>query len=160
MNSAGQSEEVSRALGLLQAGKIENMTIDVAHRLMSFEVSALWSGSVEHHSVTFEGMASFYVVFGAKDERFVPHGADRFPGDTLVGECDDAAYYPEGFGEVLIRARSGSWESNWVGDFTTRPNFLVTINDFIVLVEARLVRIDDMTFEVGYVHDAPTSEET
>ncbi len=81
--------------------------------------------------------------------------ADRFPGDTAVGDCDGASYFPEEVDGVRFRAVPGTFVSTWAADFDTHPNFLISLGDYLLWLEARLVRVNDETFEVGYVSDLP-----
>lgn len=153
MDNGELSEPVNRALARLSAGNIENLAIDVAHNRITVVVSSLWSTGLERHTVVFEGVASLYVVLGAQERRFTPLRQDRFPGDTLIGEVDDAFHFSESIGHVRFDATPGTVVSRWAGEFTTRPNFLLTSGDAIFLFEARQVYFDDMVFDVGYVHD-------
>ncbi|HEU4781960.1 MAG TPA: hypothetical protein VFS83_01340 [Ktedonobacterales bacterium] len=155
MSNAEQGEQVNRALGELVSALIENLVIDVQHKRVTFDAHSHWSDGEHRYSVAFEGVASFYVVLGAKEGRFAPPRADRFPGDTAVAECDDASYLPEKVDGVRFRAVPGTFVSTWAADFDTHPNFLISLGDQILLLEARLVRINDETFEVGYVSDLP-----
>ncbi len=73
----------------------------------------------------------------------------------FFGECDDATYFPETVDGVRFRAVPGTCVSSWAADFDTHPNFLIALGAKILLLEARLVRINDETFDVGYVSDLP-----
>ena len=42
--------------------------------------------------------------------------------------------------------------------YNTRPNFVVEMGDQQMLIEARLVRIDDKTFEVGFIENESPDE--
>ena len=154
MDSAKLSEEVNGALGILESAHIDDLTIDMAHKKITIEATTHW-GRPQHHTVTFEGVASFYAVSDAKEGRFDPAREDRFPGDTLIGDCDATNYFPEDVDGVRFRAVPGAWASNWAADFDTHPNFLISIGGYILLVEASQVRVNDAAFEVGYVRDTP-----
>ena len=158
MGSAELSEQVNSALAVLESANIDELMIDVAHKKINVEATSHW-GKLRHHTVIFEGVASFYSVLGAKEGRFDPPVADRFPGDTLVGDCDGASYFPEDVDGVRFRAVPGTVVSRWAADFDTHPNFLITIGDYILLIEARQVRVDDAALEVGYVRDTPPEKQ-
>ena len=110
---------------------------------------------MRNNTVIFEGVASFYAVSGAKEGRFGPARADRFPGETLMGVCDATSFFPEDIDGVRFRAVPGTWVSNWAADFDMHPNFLISIGSYILLIQASRVRVDDNVFEVGYVSDNP-----
>ncbi len=155
MDSAELSEQVNSALGVLESTNIDDLTIDLAHKKITIQASSLWGSGMRYNTVIFEGVASFYAVSGAKEGRFDPAREDRFPGDTLIGDCDATNYFPEDVDGVRFRAVPGAWASNWAADFDTHPNFLISIGGYILLVEASQVRVDDAAFEVGYVRDTP-----
>jgi hypothetical protein len=155
MDGMTEHEQVNRALGQLESALVENLVIDVQHKRITFDAHSRWSDEEHRYSVVFEGVASFYVVLGAKERRFDPPLADRFPGDTAVLDCDGASYLPEEVNGVRFRAVPGTFVSTWAADFDTHPNFLISLGDYILLLEARLVRVNDETFEVGYVPDLP-----
>ncbi len=155
MSDMAEHEQVARALGEIVSAYVENLVIDVPHKRVTLEAHSLWGDGEHRYVVSFEGVTSFYVVLGAKEARFRPPRPDRFPGDTFIGECDDVTYDSEGVGHVRIHARPDTFVSTWAKDFTTQPNFLIALGDQILLLEARLVRINDETFEVGYVSDLP-----
>ncbi len=156
MDSAELSEQVNSALGELESADIDDVIIDMAHKKITIQASSLWSSGVRYDTVIFEGVASFYAVSGAKEARFNPARADRFPGDTLISDCDAASFFPQDVDGVRFRAVPGTWVSNWAADFDTHPNFLISIGGYILLIEASRVRVDDNVFGVGYVRDNPS----
>jgi hypothetical protein len=158
MSSPAEGNPVSLALGILESARISNLNIDVQHHTLSLQSYALWGGQEERHTIVFEGVASFYIVQGAKEARFDTPRADRFPGDTLIGTCDWEEYYPKGIGQIQVHVKADAWASQWIDNIRTRPNFMISLGAKTILLEARLVRIDDTTIEVGYIQDAAPDE--
>ena len=72
MDGMAEHEQVNRALGQLESALVENLVIDVQHKRITFDAHSRWSDGEHRYSVAFEGVASFYVVLGAKEARFDP----------------------------------------------------------------------------------------
>ncbi len=159
MNEAIDSEEVNNTLGILEPAMIETLTFDVLRQTITFQVHQTWNPRHEEwHTAVFEGVASFYAVLGSEQGRFTDVFSRTPKGDTIIGEWTSAGYYPEGVGEVCIHAKPSSWEEGWVGRYSTRPNFAIEIGSAMLLIEARVVRVDDQTFEVGFIQESSSEE--
>jgi hypothetical protein len=158
MSEAIDGDEVNGVLGVLEAGTIETLTIDVLLQTITFQICAIWGQRKEQHTAVFEGVASFYAVMYPGELKFKEVFNRRPTEFATVGEWTSAGYYPEGVGEVRIHAKPGSWEEGWVGRYSTRPNFAIEIGRAMLLVEARVVRVDDQTFEVGFIQESSSEE--
>jgi hypothetical protein len=160
VSEAIESEQVNDALALPDAGMIETLTFDVLRQTITFQVHQTWNPHHEEwHMAVFEGVASFYVVRWPGEWKF-KEVFNRPPTEfTTVGEWTSAGYHPEGVGQVRIHAKPGSWEEGWVGRYSTRPNFSIEIGRGMLLIEARVVRVDDQIFEVGFIHDSSLEDD-
>jgi hypothetical protein len=153
-------DDLETALANLEAGTIEALVIDVLRQTITFHVQTLWGEEPEQHVAVFEDIASFYMILGSDKKRFEWLRTGLVADRQVIGEWTSAGYYTESVGTVRIHAKPGSWESGWVARYNTHPNFAVEMRDTIMLIEARLVRIDGRSFEVGFIeNDSPDSSD-
>lgn len=146
-----EDDNLETALANLEAGTIEALVIDVLRQTITFQIHQLWFGEHEQHVAVFEDVASFYMILGSDATRFEWLRKRPVTEKEVIGEWTSAGYYPDGVGTVRIHSKPGSWESGWVIRYNTRPNFAVEIGGAVMLIEARLVRIDGKPFEVGFI---------
>jgi hypothetical protein len=157
-DDSNDDDDLETTFANLEAGTIEALEINVLRQTIAFHVQTRWGAEPETHVVIFEDVASFYVILGPDVKRFEWLRTGLVKVRQVIGEWTSAGYYPESVGTVQIHAKPGSWESGWAVRYNTHPNFAVEMRDAMMLIEARLVRIDDRPFEVGLIeNDSPDS---
>ena len=149
-------DDLVTELANLESGTINAVDIDVLHQTITFHVQTRWGPEPEPHVAIFEDVASFYMILGSDAKRYEWLRKRPVTEKKGIGEWTSAGYYPESVGTVKIHAKPGSWESGWVIRYSTHPNFVVEMGDQQMLIEARSVRIDGRSFEVGFIEsDSP-----
>jgi hypothetical protein len=155
-NDGEDDDDLVTELANLESGTIKALDINVLRQTITFHVQTQWGPEPEPHVAVFEDVASFYMVLGSDAKRYEWLRTGLLTDRQVIGEWTSAGYYSESVGTVRIHTKPGSWESGWVIRYNTHPNFVVELRDAVMLIEARLVRIDDKPFEVALIeNDSP-----
>lgn len=139
---------LNQALAVADGGWIVELNVDLARHSLSIKVYV--SGPNQYHLFIFSDVVSFYFTRGYGDYRYEETGHELDIGLWGISEWTSAGYYPKGVGTVAITAEPGSYESQWVGRYSTNPNFAIEQLVGMLLIEAGQVQVDDQVFEVGF----------
>lgn len=148
MGSVADKNLINQVLAVADGGWIVEMNIDLAHRTITVKVYV--SGPNRYHQIVFSDVVSFYFTKGYGDYRYEEMGHELEIGVWGISEWTSAGYYPNGVGTVAITAEPGSYESQWVGRYSSNPNFAIEQLVGMLLIEAGQVQVDEQVFEVGY----------
>jgi len=120
---------------------IDRMNIDLRQDTITLILKPQNMDLYDPVEITFEEVSSFYYL----DENRQPQPYRTTPTSNRI---DAISYYSEGFGQfAAIEVINGVEKGPFAVSY---PNFIVTMMDRSLLIEARTVKINGQTFRVGY----------
>ncbi len=127
-------------LDTMGSALIDGMNINLKQDTITIRLKPEGCGITEAVEVTFEEVSAFYYL----DEHRQPMALQAPPREQLHA----ISFYSEGFGQfAAIEVVNGVESAPFAVSY---PNFIITMMDRSLLIEARSVKINGQTYRVGY----------
>lgn len=127
-------------LDTMGSALIDGMNINLIKDTITIRLKPEHGGFTEPVEITFEEVSAFYYL----DEHRQPMPVQGSPKEHL----NAISFYSEGFGQfAAIEVVNGVESPPFAVSY---PNFIITMMDRSLLIEARSVRINGQTYRVGY----------
>lgn len=119
---------------------IDGMNINLKQDTITLRLKPNHMGLTDPIEITFEEVSAFYYL----DEHKQAHPIPNTPREQLSA----ISFYSEGFGQfAAIEVVDGIESPPFVVSY---PNFIISMMDRSLLIEARSVKINGHTYRVGY----------
>lgn len=127
-------------LDTMGSARIDGLNINLKQETITIRLRHTQKKASEPIEITFEEVSSFYYL----DEHHQTHPVP----EAVTGGLSTVSFYSEGFGQfAAIEVVDGIEKPPFSVSY---PNFIVTMMDRSLLIEARSVKINGQAYRVGY----------
>ncbi len=135
-------DSIQNKLNGLWSSVIDYYEFNVLKHTIIFNVTIIENGNRIKDCITFKGVSAYHFYEDYGDQRFYPIE----PDDGDYAELTSIKYYKNGIGNIKIKSQTEPWSEKYYSN----ANFVLEIWNSMLFIEASIVIIDDVEYELKY----------